>query len=486
MYGTPQRSVRVDRGYSDSMNVGSGTFIPSRDRFYPSCQDNPAYKSAGSGLGYRRDFSRAGYIVEDPLSDPNVVFEGQGPGGHNRDFVVQGQSPCYYCIRDRNIVGREQPVDLDHFGPSYHVDSGASTGLCDSPPVVRAQPTASMASNPCQTDTGKLPHCKQKEPDKYDCEKVEWQDFIVHFETVATWNGWTDLEKGLQLATCLNGKAQKVLSELKPSQKSNYITLTSVLAKRFNPPHRDNAFRAKESLMDFGCKVSLLAQKAYPQFPYEALDQVSREQFVRGLSDVDMKRHVDLRNPSSLEEAISLATQFESFDIGESHGPTAGRGETRSSRRRSAHVQVEEQPVSKKEKCTNEELASLRKQIEVLIARESKAEKASKTIAELDQRVSKLTEQVEILTKIGLAKTQLYQSNWMNRPDRSRNQNDGNSIPKGNCFGCGQPGHYRNACPMLGPLCYKLITIVNCYLEADLTCFVYCPKALYLIIFIVF
>ena len=38
---------------------------------------------------------------------------------------------------------------------------------------------------------------------------------------------------------------------------------------------------------------------------------------------------------------------------------------------------------------------------------------------------------------------------------------------------------------VLGPLCYKLITIVKCYLEADLTCFVYCPKALYLIIFIV-
>ena len=37
---------------------------------------------------------------------------------------------------------------------------------------------------------------------------------------------------------------------------------------------------------------------------------------------------------------------------------------------------------------------------------------------------------------------------------------------------------------MLGPLCYKLITIVNCYLEAGLTCFVYSPKALYLIIFI--
>ena len=38
---------------------------------------------------------------------------------------------------------------------------------------------------------------------------------------------------------------------------------------------------------------------------------------------------------------------------------------------------------------------------------------------------------------------------------------------------------------MLGPLCYKLITIVICYLETGLTCFVYCPKALYLFIFIV-
>ena len=85
----PQRSVRVDRGYSDSINVGSGTFIPYRDRFYPSCQDNPAYRSAGSGLGYRRGFSRPGYVVEDPLSDPNVVFEGQGPGGHNTEFLVQ-------------------------------------------------------------------------------------------------------------------------------------------------------------------------------------------------------------------------------------------------------------------------------------------------------------------------------------------------------------------------------------------------------------
>ena len=226
----PQESVRTNRGYRNSVDVSSGTFIPCRERFYPSRQGNLVNRSSGNGLGYRRGFDCTGYVVEDPLLDPCVEFEGQGPGGHNGDFVVQGQSPSNYGVRDRNTVEREtnkHPVGLNPSGLGViesHVPQG--TGF---------------VSNPCQTDTEtspneKLPHRKQKEPDKYDGEKVEWQDFRVHFETVATWNGWTNFEKGLQLATCLRGKAQKVLSELKPSQKSDYHTLTTVLAERFNPP----------------------------------------------------------------------------------------------------------------------------------------------------------------------------------------------------------------------------------------------------------
>ena len=83
-----------------------------------------------------------------------------------------------------------------------------------------------------------------------------------------------------------------------------------------------------------------------------------------------MKRHVDLRNPSSLEEAISLANQSESFYLGEGHGPTTGRGETQPFRGRTAPVLAEEQPTSKPEKSTNEEITNLRKQIESLRERE--------------------------------------------------------------------------------------------------------------------
>ena len=62
-HAPPQRSVKIGRGYSDSVNVGSGTFIPCWDRFYHSCQNNPAYRSAGNGLGFRRGLTHAGYVV---------------------------------------------------------------------------------------------------------------------------------------------------------------------------------------------------------------------------------------------------------------------------------------------------------------------------------------------------------------------------------------------------------------------------------------
>ena len=83
---------------------------------------------------------------------------------------------------------------------------------------------------------------------------------------VARWNDWTYTEKGVQLATRFRGKAQKVLSSISESQRSDYEAMKSALEKRFGPPHRKNAFRAifrqwkresKESLMDYGSDVMM-------------------------------------------------------------------------------------------------------------------------------------------------------------------------------------------------------------------------------------
>ena len=158
-----------------------------------------------------------------------------------------------------------------------------------------------------------------------------------------------------------------------------------------------------------------------------------------------MKRHVDLRNPSSLEEAISLPTQFESFEQGQGHIPGIGRGESRPAKNRTAPVQAEDQ----KGTGSKGELASLQKQTELLLTRKSKAEQDSKAIADLQGKLSKLSDQVESLTKLGVSKSQ---TNWTNRSEwlhRSKNSNNMGRFPKGNCFECGQPGHYKNLCPKL-------------------------------------
>ena len=51
---------------------------------------------------------------------------------------------------------------------------------------------------------------KQIDPDKFDGRAVEWRDYIVHFEQVSTWNGWSDSEKAQQLVISLRGQAQKL------------------------------------------------------------------------------------------------------------------------------------------------------------------------------------------------------------------------------------------------------------------------------------
>ena len=52
-------------------------------------------------------------------------------------------------------------------------------------------------------------------PDNFDGSgKSEWSYFIVHFEQVATWNGWSDVQKAQALGIHLRGEAERLLSDM--------------------------------------------------------------------------------------------------------------------------------------------------------------------------------------------------------------------------------------------------------------------------------
>lgn len=172
-------------------------------------------------------------------------------------------------------------------------------------------------------ESTKLVNRKSKEPDTFDGNKVEWNDYVCHFEQVAQWNEWNDHEKALQLAMSLRGVAQRVLGELPREILCRYETLKSVLMQRFCPPERVTAYRCEfrnrrrnreESVVEYGYALKRLASRAFPSIPIEMRESLIVEQYISGLGNQDIKRHIQFAHPSTLDRAISLAVEFEAFE----------------------------------------------------------------------------------------------------------------------------------------------------------------------------
>ena len=170
-----------------------------------------------------------------------------------------------------------------------------------------------------------------------------------------------------------------------------------------------------------------LAQRAYPEFIYDALDQVAREQFISGLSDIEMKRFVDLRGPHSLDEAVSLATQFESFELSENSTGLNSRLEAKG-KTRSAPVQAATETPSSIESQFSKFSSAFEKRMAVF----------DKKMAAIDARLDAM--------KAGSKEPERTFSPGNNYGRQPK------SPPQGrlsNCYGCGQPGHFKRNCPKL-------------------------------------
>jgi hypothetical protein len=169
------------------------------------------------------------------------------------------------------------------------------------------------------------PKRRETQPDKFDGKVVDWRDYVVHFEQVASWNGWTEGEKAQQLSMSLRGTAQKLLGDLAPEQLHSYGTLKYVLEQRFSPVEREAAYRCEfrarkcqrgESSSDYGYAIRRLGYRAFPCVEHSAREIYVIDQFINGLWDQGLRRHVQFGHPKTLEVAISLAVEYEAFEGG--------------------------------------------------------------------------------------------------------------------------------------------------------------------------
>ena len=88
---------------------------------------------------------------------------------------------------------------------------------------------------------------------------ILWEEWLPMFERAASWNGWTEQDKLLQLAGHLHGKALQGWSLLSDSDRSTFTIATAEMQNRLDPSSKMIAVqefrhmtqKSKEMVTDF-------------------------------------------------------------------------------------------------------------------------------------------------------------------------------------------------------------------------------------------
>lgn len=228
---------------------------------------------------------------------------------------------------------------------------------------------------------------REKEPDLFNEENVEWADYVCHFEQVSIWNKWSESEKAAQLAMSLRGSAQRMLGDLTRDQLTNYESLKSVLTQRFNPTERKTAYRCEfrnrkrlpgETVADYGYTLKRLASRAFPTIPVSLRDGIIVEQYNNGPGSQEIKRHVQFAHPTSLDRAISLALEFEAFEGVQNNTPRKPKDtEFHSVRALKTSTESDNNTENKRISELEKSLALLQKSIQKLSEKETQNARVS-------------------------------------------------------------------------------------------------------------
>ncbi|VDI02778.1 Hypothetical predicted protein [Mytilus galloprovincialis] len=152
-----------------------------------------------------------------------------------------------------------------------------------------------------------------------------WQDYIVHFEMIAEINGWDENTKALELATCLRGSAQAILSDLRPDLRRSYAHLVAALTSRFQPSNQAELYRAQmkgksrnkdQSLPELAQDIKRVTRLAYPTAPIEVREQLARDCFIDSLNDADLEWAIFQGKPNSIDDSVRMGLEFEAFNSG--------------------------------------------------------------------------------------------------------------------------------------------------------------------------
>jgi hypothetical protein len=283
---TPQKVARTDKSLSFSQNLTSND------------SQNIFSTPTNSGIFFKPNTSFQFLTPPSGLSNESQY--------HTPTGVSHGSSQYFTPPSGMSNIHSSTP----YFTP---------TGETSKPSVSLFETPTYLHGNANQSNS--MTNRKRYTPDQFDGTS-DWADYLKHFEAVSAWNNWTENEKAMQLTMSLRGTARQTWSDCYPgSQPSlDYDNLVSTLGMRFKPEGREEAYKAEfksrkklkdESFMDFGFTLRRLALRAFPKLEHTGREENVLDQFLFGLYDQNMKRHLMLSHPKNLEHAITMATEYD-------------------------------------------------------------------------------------------------------------------------------------------------------------------------------
>ena len=131
--------------------------------------------------------------------------------------------------------------------------------------------------------------------------KLNWPAWFRHFRAVADVHGWDKNQRERQLVSYLDETAMNVAQELGDDELHDYDILVKLLGDRFDPVMWVSASRSRfhcrslchhEDADSFADAITELCRVGYPQSSPELRQELISEQFVRGQSDLELKKYL--------------------------------------------------------------------------------------------------------------------------------------------------------------------------------------------------
>ena len=161
-------------------------------------------------------------------------------------------------------------------------------------------------------------------PRKFDEDTEDFEEWLDHFNAVASVNRWSEEDQCAILKAYLPPRTLTLFKELRPEIRAttDFFILSTALCNKVTPPEKLEVYKSEfkvrtkkpsENLDEFGRSLRKLARKAYPNLNDQVRDELAKDQFILMLPSSQLRIAVRQGRPETLDVAIRLAIEMESY-----------------------------------------------------------------------------------------------------------------------------------------------------------------------------